>query len=106
MGIDYLIRNRGLKFGDESGALFSYNYLYNYLTRTESLRLRPKRCRPSYIVRERLFKTIITLFVIRAYCREAKRCRPNLLSMIYAYEVNWEHLGEKGVIARTRGSIY
>ncbi len=106
MRIDYLIRNRGLRFGDKSGVLFSYSHLYNYLTRTESLRLRPKRCRLSYTVRERLFKTIIILFVTGVCRRESKRCRPNLLPIIYAYGVNWEHLGEKGVITRTRGSVY
>ena len=45
--IDYSTRTRGLRFGDKSGALSSYSHLCNYLTRTESLRLRLKRCRPS-----------------------------------------------------------
>src|SRR6266498_1294832 len=106
LGIDYPIRNRGLRFGDESGALPSYSHLYNYLTRTESLRLRPKRCRPSCTARERPSKTITTLFATGACRRGSKRCRPNLLPMIHAYGANWEHLGEKGVIARTRGSVY
>ena len=51
LGIDYFTRTRGLRFGDESGVLSSYSYLCNYLTRTESLRFRLKRCRFSCIVR-------------------------------------------------------
>src|SRR6266511_5730188 len=93
-GIDYFTRTRDLRFGDESGALPSYSHLCNYLTRTESLRLRPKRCRPSCTV----IKTVTTLFVTRACRHELKRCRPNLLPIIYAYGANWEQLGEEGVI--------
>src|SRR6266536_5837863 len=103
MRIDYFIRNRGLRFGDKNSTLSCYNHLYNYLTRIKSLRLRPKRYRPSYTA---IIKTVITLFATGVCRREPKRCRSNLLSMIHAYEVNWEHLGEKGVIARTRGSVY
>ena len=66
LGIDYSTRTRDLRFGDESGALPNYSHLCNYLTRTESLRLRPKRYRPNYIARERPFKTITILFVIGA----------------------------------------
>ncbi len=106
MGIDYFIYNKDLKFDNKNGVLSSYSYLCNYLTRTESLKLQPKQCRPSYIIKERPSKIIIILFVIEAYRRESKRYRPNLLFMIYTYGVNWEHLGEKGVIARTRGSVY
>ena len=39
-----------------------------------------------------------TLFITGAYRYELKRCRPNLLFMIYAYGANWEHLGEEEVI--------
>jgi len=46
--IDYSTRTRDLRFDNKSGALPNYNHLYNYLTRTKSLRLRPKRYRPSY----------------------------------------------------------
>ncbi len=49
--IDYSTRTRGLRFGDKNGVLPSYNHLYNYFTRTKSLRLRPKRYRPNYTIR-------------------------------------------------------
>ncbi len=41
---------------------------------------------------------MIILFITGACCRESKRYRSNLLPMIHAYRVNWEHLGEKGVL--------
>ena len=106
MGIGYFIRNRGLRFGDENDVLFSYNHLYNYLTRTESLRFRLKRYRLSCTARERLFKIIIILFITEICCCESKRYRPNLLPIIYIYRANWEYLGEKEVITRTRESVY
>ncbi len=41
---------------------------------------------------------MIILFIIGVCRYELKRCRPNLLSMIYIYGVNWEYLGEEGVM--------
>src|SRR6266536_3463960 len=106
LGINYSTRTKDRRFGDKNGALPSYNHLYNYLTRTKNLRLRPKRCRPNYTARKRPSKTITTLFTTGAYRRESKRYRPNLLPIIHTYGANWEHLGEKEVITRTRGSVY
>ena len=47
----------------------------------------------------------MTLFTTGVYRRESKRCRPNLLPIIHTYRANWEHLGEKKIITRTRAGL-